>query len=353
MASRITIFDHYCRPLAETTVSTTPRSWVLDDVGRAEWTVSTSDPICKLVNLQYGNLVLIEHLPARDESGNVKGRLPDWVGMILPPRNWALGELPVVAFSAECVMAFRPMPFVKIQGTPGTMFKQILQFANDLPSGIKVQPGNIADLSKPLEDDLRISAHEHIKTLAQNAGMNWDVTAERADDGSLLLFANLYESKGLDTDQLLNPSNTELGDPLLSEQGVPFNYVIGYSHAFTDRDRKKLIGVNQSSFDDYGLLGMNEIFLGLHDGASVAAASQARADSAGRPQMILGRIALDQGDLFDYMECGNSLRVHDPNVGFSPNGGFGLNARVRVVSVDYNDLTDKCPLKLEVIDANE
>lgn len=352
MASKIMMFDKYMRPLDELNAAVTPRSWVLNDVGRAEFSLSLSDPKCKEVNIQYGNLVLIQHVPSKDAAGNEKGRLPDWVGIILPKRDWDLGVVHVTAFSAESVLAFRPMPFTRIEGSPATMFKQILQYANDLPSGIKVQPGMIDDLPVILQDDLRISAHEHLKTVAQKARMDWDVTAELDDNGSLVLYANLYTVKGVNTLQGLDSANTELRSPLLSEQGVPFNYVVGYSHAFTETDRTRGEGINQASLDDYGLLGMNEVFLGLHDAGSVVTAANNRAISSGRPQKIIQRTALDSFALFDFLDVGNTLSVHDDNVGFSPDGGFGLHADVTVISLDYNDLTNKCPLNLEVVNAN-
>jgi hypothetical protein len=55
------------------------------------------------------------------------------------------------------------------------------------------------------------------------------------------------------------------------------------------------------------------------------------------------------GKAFDYMEVGNILPIHErAGVGFLPRGGFGIDGAVRIISVSYNDLTDKVPLNVDI-----
>lgn len=350
MASRITFFDHFMRPVDQMEVSTTPRSWIYSGVGRAEFTISTKDPKALLRNLEYGNLVLIEHIPAKDENGNVKGLLPDWIGYILPLRNWDLGMIHVVAFTAEAVLSFRPMPFISLNGTPAAMFRSILRMANDIPyNGIMIQPGAIEDKTVELHDDLRLSAADHFDTLAKNADMTWDVTGKVDDHGNLLLFANLYTAQGVDTKLALDTSNTELGSPQLSEQGNPNNYIIGYSYAFTPNDRVRSFGIDQASIDRYGVMGMNYTFTEAGNVGSVNALAKTRVSLYAHPVKIAKRTAVDKGNLFSFLAPGNIFKLKDPEVGFKDDGSIGLDVRVRILSVDYNDLTNKCPLNLEVL----
>src|SRR5215211_7474055 len=108
MTSKFSAFSHFCQPLAELNAPTTPRSWVLNDVGRAEFSISTADPKCTEANLQFGNLVHSEHLPTLDANSNLNGKLPSWTGMILPNRDWNTGVLHAAAFSMEGVLTTRP-----------------------------------------------------------------------------------------------------------------------------------------------------------------------------------------------------------------------------------------------------
>jgi hypothetical protein len=62
MTSKITLFSHSAHPLTELGgIPTTPRSWVLNNVGHAEFSISTTDAKCTEENFQFGNLVHIVH----------------------------------------------------------------------------------------------------------------------------------------------------------------------------------------------------------------------------------------------------------------------------------------------------
>ena len=349
MASKVTIFDHNMHPLDELSVAVTPRSWVLNDFGRCEFTISTADPKCTERNLQFGNLVFIQHIQSKDEDGTLNGKLPDWVGMILPQRTWDLGMVHVTAYSAEFILAFRAMPWRSIKGTPKDMFSSILQYAAESAPNIIIQPGTLDDVTDNQSDNLRTNAYDHIKKLTTNGGMDWDVTGQLDSKGSLQLYGNLYASKGTYTGQTLTTTNSQLESPALTEQGAPANVVIGHSQAQTARDRLDWKAVHQEALDDYGPLETNNTFLGIHDMAGLKSASQASADKSGRPVKILHRTALDYKNTFSLLNTGNTWDLFDTTVGFLAGGGFGIQTRVKIKSMDYNDLSNKCPLNIEVV----
>lgn len=349
MTSKIRIFDHFARYLTEIEAPTTPRSWVLDDVGRCEFSMSTSDPKCTEINLQYGNLIHIEHLPALDVDGNSKGKLPDWVGIILPPRTWDFGVLHVVAYSIEALLSFRAMPFTNIQGTPKSMFIKLLGLAAEAANNIIIQPGVIEDVQVTFSDSLRLSAYEHIKKLAAKVGMDWDVTGEIDPKGNLLLYGNLYVHKGVGTELTLVNTNSEMAGALLTEQGNPSNQVFGYAQASTQQQRYLGYAENSASVGDYGALQINTTFMGLRDATSVRAAAQNFADKRGRPVRLFSRTVLDDGMAFSNLDTGNTVKLHEINAGFAPGGGLGMSAVARIKSISYNDLSNKCPLNLEVL----
>jgi hypothetical protein len=348
MASRLLIFDHFAKPLAEINAPTTPRSWILDDIGRAEFSISTSDAKCTEANFQYGNLVHIVHVPTKDENGTTNGQLPPWTGIILPPRTWDYGVLHAVAYSAEALLSFRPMPHVSLNGSPAVIFKEVITYAQQAASNIPIQLGTVDDANVTLGAELRLSAFEHIRSLSRSANMNFDVTGELDKYGNLILYANLYKKKGVDTALTLTNTNSELSSPMLTEQGTPTNQVFGYAQASTSANRWKAVGTHDAALGDYGPLQANIVFMGQKEQSSVGAAAQAYADANGRPIKIVKRNALDEGDAFSFLNTGNRVGVKELSAGFAPGGGFGFDAQVKILSMEYNDLSNKVPLNVEV-----
>ena len=85
------------RILAELKANIRSISWRLNKVGKVEFEVSTLDPKAAETNLRYGNRVLFEF-----ENG-----LPNWGGVIEPPRTWDRGVIKVTALSGEQLFKFR------------------------------------------------------------------------------------------------------------------------------------------------------------------------------------------------------------------------------------------------------
>ena len=89
------VFDQFGNPLDMLEVRA-PRSWLLNDVGQCVFSLSVRDPHCTERNLRYGNLVLVQ-----------SAGLPDWVGVIDPPRGRNYGSVTVTAYSAEYLLKLR------------------------------------------------------------------------------------------------------------------------------------------------------------------------------------------------------------------------------------------------------
>jgi hypothetical protein len=254
-----------------------------------------------------------------------------------------------VAYSAEMILAFRAMPWRTITGTPKAMFSNILKLAAESAPNIIIQPGALDDKPDNFGDDLRVSAYDHIKGLAKNSGMDWDVTGQLDSKGNLQLFGNLYARKGVYTGETFTNLNSELSSPALTEQGAPGNEVFGHSQASTNFDRLEKRIVNQAAYDDYGALQLNTTYMGIHDAAGLESATTETAARSGRPSKMLRRTALDTGSTFSLLNTGNEWNIFDTTVGFMAGGGFGLQERVKIISMDYNDLSNKVPLNVEVI----
>jgi hypothetical protein len=353
MPSTLRVFSHFAKLIGFLEAPTTPRSWILNGYGKADFSVGTQYltdkfPYKQETVMQYGNLVYIEHIPSKDAAGTVNGQLPPWVGIILPDRNWPDKILNATAYSAEAILTFRPMPLAKINGTPASMFKEMLGYARAVTDDIVIQPGVIEDIPETFSDSLATSAYDHIVKLCNRAGMNWDVTGQMDTRGNLQLYANLYRRKGATTRLELTRDNTEGSGSLLTEQGTPYNVIYGYSQASTKESRYFAMGRNQASIDKFGVLATNVTFSGITDQTALANAAQSMADNS-PPLLKLHRVALDVGATFTSLAAGNTVTILDNTAGFKAGGGYGFAREARILSLDYNDLSNKAPLNLEII----
>jgi hypothetical protein len=297
---------------------------------------------------QIGNLIHVEHIPSKNVDGTNKGKLPDWTGIILPNQDWDDGVCHITAYSAETILKFRAMPYVSIKGTPITFMQQMINIIHERAKNIVFQPGIIDDKAITFPDDLRTNAYDHIMKLVNNSGMDFDVTGN-INNNRLEFFINLYNRKGIDTSLELNSINSESNSPLLSVQGTPTNQVFGFSQAQTSNSRYTAVAINQDAYNDYGPLQLNQVYMGVHDATSVLNMTQQRANDNGRPLKRVVRNAVDIGNTLDYLIVGNTLKVKDYRVGFNANGGYGFEERVKILSVTYNDLSNRIPLVIEVI----
>jgi hypothetical protein len=363
MSSRMHIYNHWGELEQTMEVTTTPRGWVLNGYGRCDFAVGLSDANCDERLLRYGNFVLIEHFPNESEERTVYGKLPDWVGMIVPPRTWNKDAVVVSAVSAEALLAFRAMPYAKVEGTVSSCFSAILQYAKDrAPNGLPISIGTVGSPSGgtttadgtrtalQYSDELRTNAYDHINKLVKFSGMDWNVTPSVSPSSyALTLKANLYprlQSAG----PALTPQNTDNTDPVMVEQGTIANHIFAYNQANTPLTRIMQEITLQDSIDKYGHFQTNTIYVGVTDSAGLlAAAAQARVNERGEPVKIVKRVALDNLDTFKNLAVGNSCWITDPNVGFNADGTRGFQVYARILSVDYNDMTNKCALNLELL----
>lgn len=347
MPSRVTIYDHFGTPIAELDTYTT-RSWVLNGFGRCQWQMATlTDPNCIPAVLQYGNFVMVEHIPTRDEFGNVRGRLPAWAGVILPPREWDYGLVTVTAYGAELLLGYRPMPYVDAPGTAGTIFSQIINYGLSF-GGFPVQIGIVYDNSAQTLVPLRLSAYDELVNLSRAFTQDFDVTPGISSNNQLKLFANWYSQKGVNVQAVLSEGiggNMRL--PKLTEQGTLSNIAIGYNVAASAGARLSSQAIDEESGGDYGWLGVNQNF-NVNGQAGVDAATQGWVNLNSRPRFTLDLIGLDVGKTFDDIDIGNVWSVVLKSLGFY-NGQIGFQAAARITGIEYDDWTNEAKLTTQVL----
>lgn len=373
MASRVTVYDKNGIFLAELHAVDTTRSWVLNDYGRCEFTMSTSDPKCTELLMRYGNFVLIEHIPSQTTDGNgniiTNGKLPDWVGVIVPPRMWGINAVKITAFSAEYVMFNRAMPDDAVTDTGGGIFYELLNDANEsalLFNAMQILPGNI-DMGGPtFTETLKISAHEHAQNVATNLGQNFDISGG-VSQGVLSLYGNWYPMRGINTNFQLHDgdnANIEFVQDILIEQGQLCNDVIGFGSYVTQkaighghghrkgrakspRIRRSGEQIDQDSINKYGLFQSNQTFNVSGLGAIVEA-DKAYLDQHAEPTLTFKINALDNGLTFSQLDIGNVLLLQLTTVGFFGGSTLGFQDWVRIDGMQYVDSINKVELTKHV-----
>jgi hypothetical protein len=364
MSSKIWFYNHWGElEDGGYPVSTTPRSWVLNGYGRTDFAIGLSDSTLKERYLRVGNFVRIVHYPTEEANRIEYGILPEWVGLIIPAQQWNKDALVVSAVSIEALLAYRRVPFMKVEGTPDVVFKKIIQAAQ---ANEEVQNGSIpltigqvdtATTNKMLSpntfqaimysDELRTNAYDHIRKLTQTAGVDWDITHAVTPSGSLTLKANLYARKGFEG-LVLAPKNSDDQNPLLTMQGTIINHIFAHNQAQTEATRIMYEAKARESIDKYGPFQSNIVLTGVTDGARLADSAQSRVYSTSEPVRMVSRTALDFEDTFSYIAPGNTCYVYDPRVGFNPDGSLGFRSWARILSADYNDMTNKCAVHVEL-----
>lgn len=350
MPSRVTIFhNHWGTPIAELSTATT-RSWVLNGVGRCQFSLATfTDPNCTREILQYGNLVLVEHIPTQDGLGNTNGTLPDWVGIILPPQEWDYGKLIVTAYSAEQLLKKRPMLYIKAQGNAGGITLQIINYCKRF-GGYPILPGTVYTHSAEIAQDLRLSALEELQTLSSAAAQDFDITPSISNGRHLDLYLNWYRQKGVSFGGGLTEGiggNMRL--PKLTEQGEISNVTEGYNSSNDPSTRIHAEVLDTDSISDYNSLGQNQNF-NVQGQAAVNAATTSYNNQHARPQITLDLVALDVGKTYDGLVTGNIWDVTLNSVGFY-NGAIGFQGAARLTGVEYDDLTNEATLTTQVLTA--
>lgn len=368
MTSKIRIFNKFGEILDTLDGVSTTRSWVLNKYGRCEFAIpykltdpetgqEFDNPKLTLRNFEFGNLIHVEHIPTTgpDEGEVPAGKLPDWVGVILPDRTWNDDVVLITAYSAETLLAYRSMPYASISLPAGQAFQQLIAYANNLSTKntIQINEGTVFSNETSYQDNLVTNAYDHIVKLVQATNMIWRVRGEISPQSyALSLYADLfgeflYAKSSLPT-LTLTGQNTKEKNPLMKEQGTIITDIFAYTHASTAADRKMQEVINQTAFDLYGPFQVNLVFTGVEDVSTLEQMARERFSTISGPKRLFSKVVIDTGDAFNYLRLNNVLRINEPKVGFNPSGGFGVSAFVKIIAMSYDDTANETDLTIEV-----
>lgn len=352
---RISVFDRYGVYLTELDC---PFNciWSLNEVGIANMTISRYDEKCLRRYLEFGNHILFEH-----------ARLGDWGGIILPDdgRDWSGdGTITIRARSAEYNFYRRRAPLkdgagkngLYWGGRPGALFGRIIDHMNKR-ADTRVRKGRIDKGGLPLLIQLRMlqwSKHlEKIiaRTNRRRGGDYW-LAPSRDKSGRLIFVANFAQRRGrTEKYHLQEGVNIETPDgqfyredgELINDMGVlasesdGTNYVAGFAQSAASQ---KLYGLFE---------GSDAITTDSPAQAEIVALARVTEKAYPRETFILVAIETPESpDTFKRIRVGDDISVHLFSVGFWY-GLFGVDADVRITSVEYDTEENKAMLTVENI----
>lgn len=338
MSTELRIFGPQGVPLDDITPSSLNASWILNDVGDASFEIATSDTKCSEKLLSFGNILLIN-----DDD------LPSWVGFIdsEPTREWGAGKIIINALSAEKVFNWRIVWPTKMSGTAGAILNAMLEkMMNWSEGGIKTYPGEIWDGGRDYVYPILGRAREVVDRLAKKSGCDWSISHEFRD-GRIVLLANLYNGeRGTDSDIVLDASNTELVEPVYSEEGEIYNHIVSMTPL--NSGNEIIIGNavrDEESIGKYSLrMWLQERM--AEDVAALDWQSKAFLYDHAYPRGITMPNLIYTGSLSNKIDLGNSYRWENHGAGFE-DGLIGVGDKVRLTGFETQYMDGKVAATLE------
>jgi uncharacterized protein YegP (UPF0339 family) len=330
--ARVLLGDRFGAVKAETRASIGPISERLNKYGRTTLELSKKDTKATEGNLQFGNRIFIQF-----DNG-----LPDWGGIIDPPRTWTHDSILITAYSAEYMLDWRITNKTRAFSgdTAGAIFTSIVNEANAVDNlGIVI--GNVwggGSGHSPVYhfDDALEIIQDSVTGRLSNA--DFDISASLVN-GKILFTANLYERRGSDKPGVaLIDKNTF--DVRLIEQGKIVNEWIvagaditgddisGWGDGRIVSDTKRDI----ASVSKYGLRQGNRVFNDIVTPETLNRTADDLIDEFADPHNILDLKALNLAPaLYADYGVGDSITVQLIDFGFN-----SIDALFRVLAREYD-----------------
>jgi hypothetical protein len=331
--SRILIFDRSGTAITELKADC-PRSWALNEYGRAQFTLSTSDPKCILENIQFGNFIYVEH-----------PKLTAWAGVIDTPREWGAFKVTVNAYSPEKILEWRigQTGSQKVNEVTGTTITRILDIANQSGDTL-ISQGDIYLGGQSKQEQINLtSLRDELRRLLDDSG--YEFTIDPVYTGGKLRFkANVLPKAGRVLDKSLTEGfNIEANDSPLTEQGVIANDVMGYTDSATWNSKTTYTANDADSQSKYGIRQSTISFLGQNQTAGLETGTKAELASKKNPRKTFNLAALDVGDTYSWMQLGNTVYLRMHSVGFY-GSSKGVSTKVRIIGYGFDESEGKVSL---------
>lgn len=338
-AYRLVLADRAGVALAEAAGKVESVSWRLSNVGRLIFSLPRASAQAQEHLLRYGNRVLVQFANG----------LPDWAGVIDPPREWSGdGQIRVNAYSGEYLLGWRQTDRGRYfsNASPGAIFTALVQEAAALePLGVSV--GSVAGATSTHSPDYHFA--NVLETIRDSVcgrltGFEFDVTGALSA-GRIVFQANLYARRGLDRPNVALIAGVNLGaDSRLVEQGPIINWwdLAGAGDGWGP-DRLVSQVHDDTSWGRYGLRQDARLYPDVSEQSTLDSHAAVKLAESKAPHNRLDLTALNlaPGRFGDY-DLGDAVRVQAPGLGFG-----GYNRMVRVLSREYRPGDGTCRLVVQ------
>jgi hypothetical protein len=339
MTSRMTIYDRRGNPLTEMD-ATVQRSWILNEVGEANFVVSQFDQKFQRKYIEFGNLVLVEH-----------DKLPAWVGVIDPERKWSSWTATVRAFSAEKLLAFRRGPqAMTVTGTAGSIFQQMVDIAN-LEEDTLIRVEGVYGVLPVRQETLNLTRIlDEVNRVAERSENDWGVEPTLGLDGRLSLAASWWLRRGVRRMVgLIEGHNlAEGGSSTMTEQGEIINDLMGYGEGATWDSRETWLEMDTESIAQYGRRQGSMGFDGVTQMETLRQNTQAALAESAWPRRTWRISALDVEETYYNLRLGDELPLVMHTTGFTGDV-VGTEANVRIKGMSFSDDKGKVDLVVDEV----
>jgi hypothetical protein len=337
--SRVTAFNKHGIMVGDLRAQT-KRTYTLAStgvIGQCDFDISTFDSHARLKFLEYGNFVLVR-----------QDNLPDWLGIIYPPRGRRFGSVSVRAYQIENLLYWRTTPTQKYTGSAGSIFQQILTWTNSARNNEKlIKPGIIYSDGNSREETTGNDALSHLVSVAKRSGQDFDIKYS-IDSGKLVLTGNWYEMKGIDTGKYFREGhNIEAKDNVMEDNGEIYNDLTGISDASTPNTRMTSNLYSDASIDRYGLYQKNIVYSGVTQQATLNSNVLEQLIRTMEPEKVFDLVALNVGDTYQYLDTGNIWNV-DMNYVWLQDEKFVTQPKVRILGMEVDDAIEKVRIISEI-----
>jgi hypothetical protein len=331
------VFDHRGVLAGELEPEVESITWKLNDVGKLQYSVAKSEPKATPDFLRFGNLV-------RVQFGN---GLPDWAGVVEPPRTWGADRIQCSAYSAEYLLGFRQTGRGRYftQASVGYIFSSVVAEAASAADMLidlgEVWLGGGSHSPDYHFQDLLTIARESIGKRLTPADF---VLQPVVTDGVLRFRASLLERRGQEMPGLALVEQLNLGHIRLVEQGPIVNSWTLVGEGTTWGPERLIVArEDAASIAEYGLREASEVLASVSEPATLEAAAAERIGRTARPRVMLELEALDAppARFADY-DVGDVLTLRLDSYGFE-----GYEGPVRVLAREYRPKAGVCGLVVQ------
>lgn len=325
--------------LAELSPGIGPISWRLNKVGKVSFSLAITDSKTIRDNLRFGNRVLIEF-----DNG-----LPNWGGVLDPPRKWDGARIKCTAYSAAHLFKHRITGKNKLfsGSSVGAIFKALIEETN-LIEDTGVEIGSIYGGGTGHSPDYHYKKLLDIfqKSLTERMSNSDYDFIPSLSSGRIIFTANFYDTKGSDKTNFALVQGRNITKMRLTEQGPILNYwdVAGEGVDWTD-DRIDSNAQDSNSIKVYGLRQGGRVYVDVSIQATLDENAISLKNEFGNPFNIfeLEVANKDPAQFGDY-DLGDTITLLAPDYGFD-----GIDTTARILDRSFNPESGLCSLVVQEV----